>query len=438
MSGVGPRGGKEPVPPLTPSTSKEDGRDSLAITNEVPSKEKSKVNLADNGAWIATKPSKREAKLALFKKWEDERRASHPHLYDLGYSDREVRAMIMALQPRDPKSNSGGSRGSHAERGRGGHQARGRGDGQARGAGQHTPARSMAGRGGQAPNALHPPMAARSTSRDRGGIGRGVPAPATSTPGKRKHDATPSGVTPPAKRGSAPSVHFSGDRQSYVQAVKPRQNFPHMLHIYKGTSERCPVPEKTFADIAVKLRKRVLAYGQEEGHIILQTAFIRWARDAGLVACKNKETADWFKDEVSRIVIDGVSFRAWDETELAVLHQARMNMSGLDGIEPAEVIQMIKCFTPELKGRIELFRTEKSGKEQLIVFGIDDDMAASLAAKEDPWTVNLGTDQRRIQYSGKVALRERVQEKHPDALANRLDNVNVAGGDVMDVTNQDE
>jgi hypothetical protein len=396
MSGRGGqvgRGGKA-GPPVAPS-SQGAGPSSLARIPEKRSAEERAAIQSGDADWQTVRARKAEERQALFRQWEAERRANHPELYELGYTDAQVRVMVRSITgPQSSRGSRGHGRGHHPAAGRGGVPV-------GRGGGQHTFTRGGLGWSGPNPTAGH-------------GRGAGPPVP-SHTPGKRKFDGATSGITPPPKRSS-------GGGQNYADVVM-KNSFPHMLQVFKGKEGRIPVPEDVFSAIAGKLRKRVLAYSKEDGHMILQTAFIR----NGKIACKNSLTSAWFKEEVDKIAIDGVAFRAWSVGEPGALHQARMHATGLDGIEPEEVVDLILGFTPDLKGKITFVRAEKSGSEDLIVLGIDDDMASSLANREEPWTVNLGTDQRKISFSGKKALMERLASKEAESLANAVSNVSVSG-----------
>jgi len=92
-----------------------------------------------------------------------------------------------------------------------------------------------------------------------------------------------------------------------------------MLTVFKGVLDKCPLSDELFRQVAIKLRKRVLAYSQEEGHIMLRTAFIRWHRNAGKIACQNKATSDWYREEVAKLDLEGTSFRAWGVHEMDLL-----------------------------------------------------------------------------------------------------------------------
>lgn len=207
--------------------------------------------------------------------------------------------------------------------------------------------------------------------------------------------------------------------------------FPNMLHVFKGKTERIPLSKPEFAEVSVQLRKRVLAYVVEEGHIILRTAFIRQSADGlAMIACKTEETKAWYKAVVEALEIDGVTYRAWDTASTSHLKEARINITDL-GVEPTEVLQLIKGFNPKLIGDLQIIRKDVQsssfGTKEILVIGIDDDMAACLGTKEEPWVVDLGTDQRTVSYRGIAALKSRLREKGMLELADALDKASVSG-----------
>jgi hypothetical protein len=453
QDGRGKRGGASST--HTPSSSKE-RRNPTAKTPAESAGGSGTNHQSEEADWETAQTGKQrrfEARQALFKQREGERRANHPELYDLGYNDNEVRLMLDAIDPKDPNpvpSSRGGrdgrgrGRGQHTLNrggpGRGGPMpntghsntnrggASGQGGGRGSG-GQHTRPQSATGGGGPKRSASQAGRSGAQHTSDQRDSGRSG-APPTQASKRKRDGAVPSGVTPPAKRSSLLTNLSGGAAPTYAQAAaqRKREDFPHMLRVYKGKTDRRHLTEGDFAAVASKLRKRVLAYVKEEDHIMLRTAFIRWSRDAGMIACRNEETKAWYKVEVEAIDLDGVSFRAWDVSELEVLHPARVNITDL-GLEPEEILELIKGFNPELKGEITYLRSEKSVDQDIAVLGLDDDMAAALWVKEEPWIVDLGTDQRRVQYSGKQALKERLRAKGLDELVAKLDKATVSGGD---------
>ncbi len=50
---------------------------------------------------------------------------------------------------------------------------------------------------------------------------------------------------------------------------------------------------------------------QSEDVPIIQCSFKRWARGKGLLGCLDKETADYISQIVSKVKIDGKTFKAW-------------------------------------------------------------------------------------------------------------------------------
>jgi hypothetical protein len=126
---------------------------------------------------------------------------------------------------------------------------------------------------------------------------------------------------------------------------------------------------------------------------------------------------------VASIEIGGTPFRAWSQGEIGSLRQIRLITKGLNGFTPEEVITLSRMYTPGLRGRMDYLRTDHtSDGGDVFVFGIDDTNAHALAHQKDPWVLSMGTDSRRVQYSGKQALIGRAEEA---GLANRMEEVSV-------------
>jgi hypothetical protein len=197
-----------------------------------------------------------------------------------------------------------------------------------------------------------------------------------------------------------------------------------MLRVHKGKTERCAVTEEDFKAVAEALRKQVLDYVMEDNHILLKTAFTRWSKEeVGLIACKTEETKTWYKAAVDKIDLGGVIYRAWDGPDEDDLKPARINVTDL-GLEAGQILKLIIGLNPEIKGKITLLRsdvyTSRNNRQDIILLGIDDIAAASLWTKSEPWIVELGTDQRMVQYSGKKDLEARLREQGQTDLAEQL------------------
>jgi hypothetical protein len=210
-----------------------------------------------------------------------------------------------------------------------------------------------------------------------------------------------------------------------------------MLHVFKGRTEKIPLSKPDAVDVSAQLRKRVLSYVTEEGHIILRTAFIRQSADGALmIACKDDPTKLWYQKEVEAMEIDGVTYRAWEAPAKSNLREARINITDL-GAEPVEVLRLIRGFNPDLKGELKIIRKDvqstSQGNKEILIVHVDDLMAASLGTREEPWVVDLGTDQRTVIYRGVPALMVRLREQGLNELADQLDKTTVSGEDAADV-----
>jgi hypothetical protein len=356
------------------------------------------------------------------QQWELERREKYPALYAAGLTDAEVRATIEA---REAKTKSTGS---NAPRGH-------RPGGSTTGSHQKRP--DVRGRQDGAP---------RQTPSGSGGRSE----PSAGTPGKRRHDGSSTGATPPAKftrqsvltgGGGAPPPTYAAMAAAHEARRKPREHFPHMLRVHQGKEKRCPITEEAFQGVAEILRKQVLAYVKEPDHIILRTAFTRWSKDGGgMIACKTEETKAWYQEAVAKIDIGGVTYRAWEGANENQLRPARINVTNL-GLDPTEILDLIKGLNPKLKGMISLLRpdayTSRVNNQQIILLGMDDTAAASLGTKDEPWIVELGTDQRRVSYSGKKDLATRLVEQGQNELAEKLRDTSLSQLEDMEEETED-
>ena len=85
-----------------------------------------------------------------------------------------------------------------------------------------------------------------------------------------------------------------------------------------------------------------------------------------------------------------------------------------DDYTGSEFVELIRSYNSNLHGQIEVHKLEGD----TLIFEVDDEMAASLSALN--WEVETGSGQRIIHYSGKKALRERVEIEELSGSAKRV------------------
>jgi hypothetical protein len=367
---------------------------------------KNKNDHTEGDGWQKNK-SQREKKQEQFKDWETQRRIDHPDLYEI-CSDYEVRQILKSRRTDQTSSfqDSRGSRGgaSHGSGSRGSRGSRGSAShGSARGGVSSYRGSHGGGAGGKSSHHGgngHP-------SGERSGQGSNPPSM-----NKRKNEGG-TGVTPPAKSAKTSSYVIpklgSVGTKTWAKVVgtqevkKKREHFPWMLNVHTGLNEKCAVTEADFKEVAMNLRKQVLAHVLEEEHVQLRTAFTLWSKTGmGLIACRNEETQKWYMEAISKIDIKGVKYRAWTVRDDTHLRNARVTVSGL-GLKASEILTLIKSLNPQVKGEMilkneEVYCDPKWGDS--VMLGIDDTVAACFYLKEAPWVVELGSDERSVSYHG--------------------------------------
>jgi hypothetical protein len=90
--------------------------------------------------------------------------------------------------------------------------------------------------------------------------------------------------------------------------------------------------------------------------------------------------------------------------------------------------------------RTDVFLDQKT-KQQCILLNLDDHAACAFDLKEAPWTVELGSDQRRVTYlASKTALLQRLDDHGEKELAERMRAASLARSDTPeeDMDQEDE
>jgi hypothetical protein len=359
----------------------------------------SSTSAGGSSEWRAARKRRRaetaEERTKRYTEEEIQRKRDYPDLYAKGFTDREVRAFIRGPEAfRNLQAFYQSARGKTVAR----EEGRGRGGGRvgavAAPSGQNRGRGQPANRGATARPGKQP------ESRKRGAPGRTGQTP----PAKVGSEARPSGA---AYHGSYRSAAVAGSIRGKVA------EYPFLLSVHVGKTERQPLPESVWDKITAKLSKCILDLIRRPDHIRLKTDYLAYANGSGKIACLTAETGDWYRNAIDHLDIEGVGFRAWANDEEGELRPARMVGTGLEDFSPGEIVEVIMAMTdPPLKGRMQHLRSEtlEGGKGQLHFIGIDDQMAWSLHNLSPPWTVDIGTFRRKLKYPNKPALALRLRE----------------------------
>jgi hypothetical protein len=350
-----------------------------------------------------------EERQLRWKKNEEERRRLYPALYEKGFTDKQVRDLFA----RGPEAMQQPARVTAPPSG---YQSRpqqaknsGVGKDSGKSSGQTNSNRSASKRKTTDRTGVTPPakksLPSSSQAPSKGSSGQGSSASSSSS----GHNSTKV-VTPGKTYSNVVKDGTSG-------APKSEPPFPHMLTVHTGLEIRAPLSQDSFTLISTKLRKRVLAYGKEQDHIFLKTAFISYQKGFGNIACLDEPTATWYKEEVAKLENFGVHYKAWSVVERGELRPGRLALQGLEDISPEEVLELIHCYTPNLEGRMEVVRVDT--KDNLLVLGLDDIMVVSLSKLAKPFVVHLGTDMRKVSVS-KVGIPELAVEVDLTKKVNKL------------------
>ncbi len=96
------------------------------------------------------------------------------------------------------------------------------------------------------------------------------------------------------------------------------QSLPHLLCIHQGTEEHLFIDKNLFSRVIDTIEKMILA-DQSENVPQVWCSFIRWAGGKRLLGCLDKENADYISQIVSKVKINGKTFRAWPRGEYGKL-----------------------------------------------------------------------------------------------------------------------
>ena len=198
-----------------------------------------------------------------------------------------------------------------------------------------------------------------------------------------------------------------------------------MLFVHAGTESRLPLSQEEAEEVRQALSQLACDNLGTDRPIQLKVAFTKWSVKASclLVACLTEATRSWYALKIDGLTSKaGLVYRAWEVPPPITHRRAKITVNGLN--HSAEwILRLIKGYNEEIEGEILL--QEKEIQKGLdghlyVVLGIDDVAAACLATREPQWTIDLGTDRRRVSYAGKRDLVNRMSEQYPDAELTQL------------------
>ncbi len=135
--------------------------------------------------------------------------------------------------------------------------------------------------------------------------------------------------------------------KSYATAVS--RNLPHQLSVHLGTEERTFMDEATFTTLMEEMEKRTLAADTKEVPPIW-CAYTRWAGGRGLLGCLNQATADYIRQTIAGIKIDGKSFKAWCRGEQGRLARVTFYTPALSSLPAGKAVMDQLIHQNELPG----------------------------------------------------------------------------------------
>jgi hypothetical protein len=256
---------------------------------------------------------------------------------------------------------------------------------------------------------------------------------------KRPATSTPSGFTPAAKLpnttvtpppppssgggyaapssggGYAAAAKRHAERQRVFHRERAQELNPNALHVYLGKQDKGPMNKATYDKFREVLMSKVLGNAVLPKPVLLRVEYTNWSSrmGAGVIACLDKLTARWYTEVVDAIELDtGVSFRAYAAPRPQT-GKATFNAKGLN-VSVEEVLTLVTAYNPELNGEVKTTRSNfilaKNTGDPIFEFALSDTAAAILGTRRPRWKLNLGSDQRKVKYYGKMDCLQRLIE----------------------------
>jgi hypothetical protein len=161
-------------------------------------------------------------------------------------------------------------------------------------------------------------------------------------PTKGGSKARPTGAT---NYGSYRLASVAGSIQLKVA------EYPFLLSVHVGKTKHQALLETVWDKITAKLSKCILDLIRRPDHIWLKMDYLAYANGSGKIACLNEGMAEWYRNAIASLDIEGVGFQAWANVEAGELCPARMVGMGLEDFSSREIIKVILAITdPPLTG----------------------------------------------------------------------------------------
>jgi hypothetical protein len=145
----------------------------------------------------------------------------------------------------------------------------------------------------------------------------------------------------------------SRHKKSSASRASTAESSSNMLEIYSSSSTKEPITNRQWLQIEKfiidQLTSEISAGAVSAINVKISHSGYDHNKRRGFIQAKDSQSVNWYKDKISQFILDGMSFRAWSEHEVAEFYNLRLTVpSKLDSIPESQVLPLLVSFNPEL------------------------------------------------------------------------------------------
>jgi len=156
-----------------------------------------------------------------------------------------------------------------------------------------------------------------------------------------------------------PALKGAGETVNPITWANVAEDLPYAIAIHGGQADRLPITIQEFEEVRNRLNAMLLESLKNGQPARTKVRWSKFKGGAGLIACIDESTQNWYVNATKSIAIDNKTFRAWRPNERGIhKHPAQFYLLENVGIHPTEAVNAIKVWN-EWNGSFSLGPTRK-------------------------------------------------------------------------------
>jgi len=156
-----------------------------------------------------------------------------------------------------------------------------------------------------------------------------------------------------------PTLKSGGETANPITWANVTEDLPYAVAIHGGQVDRLPITVQEFEEVRKRLNAMLMESLKSGQPARTKVRWSKFKGGAGLIACIDESTQNWYANATKSIVIDSKTFRAWRPNERGIhKHPAQFYLLESVGIHPTESLNALKVWN-KWSGSFSLGPTRK-------------------------------------------------------------------------------